>query len=69
MFYYVKGTLVLAAPNTAVVDVSGVAYKLTISESTSSLLKVVMIGVCPLLYLGIGIFVMVWRKKVQNEAV
>ena len=34
MFYYVKGTLVLAAPNTAVVDVSGVAYKLTISEST-----------------------------------
>ena len=34
MFYYVKGTLVLATPNTAVVDVSGVAYKLTISEST-----------------------------------
>ena len=34
MFYYVKGTLVLASPNTAVVDVGGVAYKLTISEST-----------------------------------
>jgi len=42
---------------------------LTISESTSSLLKVVMIGVCPLIYLGIGICVMTWRKKVQNEAV
>jgi len=42
---------------------------LTISESTSSLLKVIMIGVCPVVYLGIGICVMVRRKKVQNEAV
>ena len=28
---------------------------LTISESTSSLLKTVMIGVCPLAYLGMGL--------------
>ena len=34
MFYYLKGTLVLATPNTAVVDVGGVAYKMTISETT-----------------------------------
>ena len=34
MFYYVKGSLVVATPNTAVVDVGGVAYKLTISETT-----------------------------------
>lgn len=42
---------------------------LTISESTSSLLKVIMIGVFPLLYLGIGIWVVLRRRKVQNEAV
>ncbi|MGN0629024.1 MAG: GldG family protein [Oscillospiraceae bacterium] len=41
---------------------------LTISESTSSLLKAVMIGVLPLTYLCIGIFVVLHRKKVQNEA-
>ena len=38
MFYYLKGTLVLANPNTAVVDVGGVAYKMTISETTYSTL-------------------------------
>ena len=42
---------------------------LTISESASSLLKILMIGVFPLTYLGVGICVMVRRKKVQNEAV
>lgn len=42
---------------------------LTISESTSSLLKVLMIGVFPLVYLGIGIGVVVRRKGLQNEAV
>ena len=36
---------------------------LTISDSTSSLLKVVMIGVCPLLYLGMGISVVLGRRK------
>ncbi len=41
---------------------------LTISDSTSSLLKVVMIGVFPLVYLGIGIFVVVNRRRTQNEA-
>ena len=42
---------------------------LTISDSTSSLLKVTMIGIFPLLYLGIGIYVIFRRKKVQNETV
>ena len=40
---------------------------LSISESTSSMLKTVMIGVCPLVYLGIGIAVMVKRRRNQNE--
>lgn len=42
---------------------------LTISDSVSSLLKVLMIGVFPLAYLGLGICVVIQRKKVQNEAV
>lgn len=42
---------------------------LTISESTGSFLKVTMIGVFPLLYLGIGIWVVVRRRRVQNETV
>ena len=40
---------------------------LTISDSTAALLKAVMVGVFPLAYLAIGIFVVVKRKKVQNE--
>lgn len=42
---------------------------LTISDSVSSLLKVLMIGVFPLTYLGVGLVVIMKRKKVQNEAV
>lgn len=42
---------------------------LTISESTSSLLKVAMVGVFPLAYLGIGIYVVLRRRRMQNEAV
>ena len=42
---------------------------LTISDSASSLLKVLMIGVFPLLYLGVGIGVILRRRRVQNEAV
>lgn len=42
---------------------------LTISDSTSSLLKVMMIGVFPLVYLGIGIAVVLRRRRMQNEAV
>lgn len=42
---------------------------LTISDSTSSLLKVLMIGVFPLAYLGAGIWVILKRKKVQHEAI
>lgn len=40
---------------------------LTISESASSTLKALMIGLFPLIYLGIGICVILRRKKVQNE--
>lgn len=40
---------------------------LTISESTSSLLKVLMIGVFPLVFLGIGISVVAIRRGLQNE--
>ena len=41
---------------------------LTISESTASLLKTVMIGIFPLAFLGIGIIVVVRRRR-QNEPV
>ena len=40
---------------------------LTISGSTASLLKVLMIGVFPLAYLGIGIAVVWKRRRNQNE--
>lgn len=40
---------------------------LTISDSTSSLLKVLMIGVFPLVFLGIGIAVVLIRRGLQNE--
>ena len=42
---------------------------LTISDSAASLLKVTMIGVFPLLYLGIGVWVIMRRRRLQNEPV
>ena len=42
---------------------------LTIGDSTSSLLKGLMIGVFPLAYLCIGITVILVKRKVQNETV
>lgn len=42
---------------------------LTISDSTSSVLKGLMIGIIPLAYLGIGIGVVLRKRKVQNETV
>ena len=42
---------------------------LTISQSTASLLKTVMIGLFPLAYLAIGIVVVVGRRKKKHEAV
>lgn len=42
---------------------------LTISDSTSSLLKVLMIGVFPLAYLGIGVGVVLYRRRRQHETV
>lgn len=40
---------------------------LTISDSTSSMLKVMMIGVFPMTYLAVGICVVVQRRRKQNE--
>ena len=42
---------------------------LTISESTASTLKLLMIGVFPLTYLALGVIVVVKRKKEQNGTV
>ena len=41
---------------------------LTISDSTSSLLKTLMIGVFPLCYLGLGVVVVLRRRRLQNES-
>ena len=42
---------------------------LAISDAASSLLKVMMIGVFPLLYLGLGIYMVLKRRRLQNEPV
>ncbi len=42
---------------------------LTISDSTSATLKGLMISVFPLAYLGVGIAVILVKRKVQNETV
>lgn len=42
---------------------------LTINESTASYLKVMMIGVFPLAFLGYGVSVIVGRRRRQNETV
>lgn len=41
---------------------------LSISESTASLLKILMIGILPLGYLGIGTAVVLKRRRAQHEA-
>ncbi len=42
---------------------------LTISESASSTLKVLMIGVVPLGYLTVGMYVILKKRRLQNETV
>ena len=42
---------------------------LTITDSTSSTLKTLMIGVFPLTYLGIGIFMIMRKRGKQNEEI
>lgn len=42
---------------------------LTINEAASSLLQVLMIGVFPLLFLGIGIYIVLKRRRMQHGAV
>ena len=41
---------------------------LSINDSTASLLKTLMIGVFPLVYLGAGVWVIMNRRRKQNEA-
>ena len=42
---------------------------LTINSSTASLLKAMMIGIFPLAYLGVGVWVVLKRRRLQNEPV
>ncbi len=42
---------------------------LTITDSASSALKALMIGVFPLLYLGIGIYIILRKRGKQNETI
>ncbi len=42
---------------------------LTITEAVSSFLKVLMIGVIPLAYLGVGLAVVISKRRRQNETV
>ena len=42
---------------------------LSITDSTASLLKTLMIGVFPLAYLGIGIGIVLRRRRLQSETV
>ncbi|MCI5648729.1 MAG: GldG family protein [Fusicatenibacter sp.] len=42
---------------------------LTINESTASFLKIIMIGAFPLAFLGIGMIVIISRRRRQNEPV
>ena len=44
-------------------------HYLTINAATASLLQVVMIGAIPLLYLGIGIYVVLKRRRMQHVSV
>ena len=39
MFYYIEGDVVLCEPGTAVIDVGGVAYKMTVSYNTFAALS------------------------------
>lgn len=42
---------------------------LSISDSAASTLKTVMIGVFPLAYLGLGVYLVLHRRRKQNEAI
>ena len=42
---------------------------LTISEAAASMLRVLMIGVFPLAFLGIGIYIVLRRRRMQHGAV
>lgn len=41
---------------------------LSITDSTASLLKTLMIGVFSLVYLGIGVVIILKKRRDQNEA-
>ena len=64
------GSSLLGEREAISIRVKSIDYNyLTISEETSSTLKLLMIGVFPLAYLGIGICVIVSKRRRQNEAV
>ena len=51
------------------IDTKSLNYDyLTISDSTASFLQVTMIGICPMVFLGIGVVVTIRRRK-MNETV
>ena len=47
----------------------GICHSFAADGRCISLLKVLMIGIVPLAYLGVGIAVVVKRRRMQNEAV
>lgn len=53
MFYYVKGTLAMTDPQTAVIDCGGVGYKLTVSGNTLSKLTEIGKTVCLYTHLSV----------------
>ncbi len=69
-----NGDLVMNALSSLIGDYEAMAIRskslnynyLTISQSTASLLKGVMIWICPLAYLGTGICVIMRRRRLQN---
>ncbi len=72
-----NGDLVMNALSSLIGETEAVSIRskslnynyLTISEETSSLLKVLMIGIIPLTYLGVGITVILIKRRQQNETV
>ncbi len=72
-----NGDLVMNALSSLIGETEAVSIRskslnynyLTISEETSSFLKVLMIGIIPLTYLGVGITVILIKRRQQNETV
>lgn len=62
-------SLMLGERDTMAIRSKSLNYNyLSITESTASLLKIVMIGIVPIAYLGIGAGIILKRRKRQHEA-